>query len=210
MPLLHQSDTMKTAVPNLPIISFSQPPNLGRTLCRAKLRQPTGIHDRAFNPPRICGKKRCKLCATLICADSITSTSNNNTFKCYNRDTTCDSEWVIYVIQCPICFLQYVGQSNNFRSRMNGHKSDFRLYAAGKLNKMDYKLLYDHLILHKLDYFHVHIVDTLHVATTNRQQLHELLSRKERKWIWNLGTITPHGLNQDDGFFSQNKRCRKL
>lgn len=56
MPLLHQSDIMKTAVPKLPTISFSQPPDLGRILCRAKLRQPSGSHDRASNSPRICGK----------------------------------------------------------------------------------------------------------------------------------------------------------
>lgn len=201
MPLLHQSDIMKTAVPKLPTISFSQPPNLGRILCRAKLRQPSGSHDRASNSPRICGKKRCKLCASLICSDSITSTANNKTFKCYNRNTSCDSECIVYVIQCPICNVQYVGQSNNCRSRMNGHKSDFRLYTAGKLTKMDNKLLYDHLLYHNLDYFHVQIVDTLHVANSSRQQLHQLLNRKERKWIWNLGTIAPDELNQDDGFF---------
>ncbi|KAJ8039742.1 hypothetical protein HOLleu_13841 [Holothuria leucospilota] len=208
MPLLHQSDTMKTAVPTLPIISFSQPPNLSKTLCRAKLRQPAGGNDRASKPPRICGKKRCKLCSSLICSAHITSTANNKTFKCFNRDTSCDSQWVVYVIQCPVCNLQYVGQSNNFRSRMNGHKSDFRLYAAGKLSKMDNKLLYDHLIHHNLDYFHVYIVDYVHVANSSRQQLHQLLNRKERKWIWDLSSTAPYGLNQDDGYFSQNKRCR--
>ena len=210
MPLLHQSEKLKTAVPNIPIISFSQPSNLGSTLCRAKLRQPPGVNDRTSKPPQICGKNRCKLCTFLICSDSITSTANNKTFKCYNRDTTCDSEWIVYVIQCPICNLQYVGQSNNFRSRMNGHKSDFRLYAAGNLNKMDNKLLYDHLIQHNLDYFHVCIVDFVHVANNSREQLQQLLNGKERKWIWNLGSITPHGLNQDDGFYSQNKKCRSL
>ena len=54
---------------------------------------------------------------------------------------------------CPICKQQYVGQSNNLRTRMNGHNSDLRLYAAGKINKMDNKLLYDHLIYHNIDYF---------------------------------------------------------
>ena len=73
------------------------------------------------------------------------------TFECYNENTSCDSKWNIYVISCPICNLQYVGQSNNFWPHMNGHKSDFRLHAAGKINKMDNKLLYDHLICHNID-----------------------------------------------------------
>ena len=119
------------------------------------------------------------------------------------------TKWIIYVISCPICNLQYVGQSNNPRARMNGHKSDFRLYAAGKINKMDNKLLYDHLICHNIDYFHVSIVDMIHVGNNTESQLEELLSRKERKWIWDLCSITPYGLNQDDGYYCQKKRCRK-
>ena len=91
---------------------------------------------------------------------------------------------------------------------MNGQKSDFRLYAAGKINKMDNKLLYDHLISHKIDYFHVCIVDINHVGNNTEFQLYELLNRKERKLIWDLGSITPYGLNKDDGFYCQNKRCR--
>ena len=35
MPLLHQSVTLKTVVPDQPLISFSQPHNLCRSLCRA-------------------------------------------------------------------------------------------------------------------------------------------------------------------------------
>ena len=92
---------------------------------------------------------------------------------------------------------------------MNGHKSYFRLDAAGKINKMDNKLLYDHLICHEIDYFHVSIVDMIRVGNNTESQLGELLSRQERKWIWVLCSITPYGLNQDDGYYCQNKRCRK-
>ena len=46
MPLLHQSVTMKTAVP---LISLSQPHNLCRSLCRDKLRHTASVND---EPPR--------------------------------------------------------------------------------------------------------------------------------------------------------------
>ena len=49
MPLLHQSVTMKTVVPDLPLIGFSQPHNMCRSLCRAKLRQTVSVND---EPPR--------------------------------------------------------------------------------------------------------------------------------------------------------------
>ena len=67
---------------------------------------------------------------------------------------------------------------------MNGLKSEFRIYAAGKINKMDNKLLYDHLICHDIDCFHVCIVDMIHIGNNTESQLEELLSRKERKWNW--------------------------
>ena len=62
---------------------------------------------------------------------------------------------------------------------MNGHKSDFRLYAAGKINKMDNKLLFYHFICHNIDYFHVCIVDMIHIGKNNESQLEKLLSRKK-------------------------------
>ena len=178
MPLLHQSVTMKTVVPDLPLISFSQPHNLCRSQCRAKLRQTASVNDELPRPSQSCGRSRCKQCLSLICSNYISSTANNKTFKCNNENTSCDYKWIIYVISCPICNLQYVGQSNKFRARMNGHKSDFRLYAAGKINKMDNKLLYDHLICHSVYYFHVCIVDMIHIGNNAESQLEELLSRK--------------------------------
>ena len=47
---------------------------------------------------------------------------------------------------------------------MNGHKGEFRLYTAGKINTMDNKLLYDHLTCHDMDNFHVCIAVMFHVA----------------------------------------------
>ena len=71
MPLLHQSVTMKTVVPDLPPISFSQPHNLCRSLCRARLRQTASVNDEPPIPLQSCGKSRCKLCLSLICSSSV-------------------------------------------------------------------------------------------------------------------------------------------
>jgi len=206
LPLLHQSEKMKEVIPRQPIMSFSQPPNLGRLLCRAKLKTPSVRNTPPCHP---CGKKRCKLCLVLNCSDSIKSTSSSRTFKCNNGGTNCDSEWVIYVIECPVCALQYVGQSNNFRFRMNGHRSDFKLYISGESNKMDQKVLYDHLRSHNIVSFNVQILDTLVTSKRSVDKLHEMLNDREKQWIWKLDTVIPKGLNSDDCFFSHNKKARK-
>ena len=73
VPLLHQSVTMKTLVPDLPFISFSQPHNLCRSLCRTKLFQIARVNDLPFRPSQSCGKSHFKLCLSLICIIVITS-----------------------------------------------------------------------------------------------------------------------------------------
>ena len=121
LPLLHQSDTMTTVVPDLHLISLSQPHNLCHSLCRTKLRQPPSVIDEALRPSQCCGKSHCKQYLSLICSNYITSTANSKIFKCNKENTTCDSKWASYAIFCPRCKQQYVGHSNNFRALMNGH-----------------------------------------------------------------------------------------
>ena len=62
VPLLHQSISFKTVVPDLPPISVIQPHNLYRSLCRAKLRQPASVNDEPPRPSQSCGK----LCLSLF------------------------------------------------------------------------------------------------------------------------------------------------
>ena len=91
-----------------------------------------------------------------------------------------------------------MGQFNKFKARMNGHKSEFRFYADGKINKMENMFLYDQLIYHYMNCFQVCIVDLIRVGNNNEHQLIELLSRNERKLFWDLGSIIPYGLVNND------------
>ena len=113
---------MKTVVPDLPLIIFSQPRNLCRSLCRAKLRHTASVNDEPPRPSQSCGKSCCKQCLSLICSNYISRTAKNKTFKCHSENTSRDSKWIIYVISYPNCNLQYVDKSNNIRARMNGQK----------------------------------------------------------------------------------------
>ena len=81
-----------------------------------------------------------------------------------------------------------------------------------KFNNVDSKTTYFNencCIIYIYIYMCVSIVDMIQVGNNTESQLDELLSRKELKWIWDLCSITPYGLNQDDGYYCQNKRCRK-
>ena len=207
LPVLHGSEKMRKVLPAPPSMSFRQPGNLKKNLCRAKLRQPD--ENRGANQPaRKCNKARCQLCQLFECSDCVTSASNQRRFRCRNSNASCDTLWVIYVISCPHCQLQYVGQTNNFRTRMNGHKSDFRKYRDGDADKTEVKVLYAHLTAHNQSKFNVQIVDHIYIGGRTKEQLHDELNTRERKWIWKLDTVSPKGLNTDDGFYTQNKKSR--
>jgi hypothetical protein len=209
LPVLHQSEKLRQAIPDPPILSFHQPKNLSRILCRAKLPN-TNPDPGTTVPCHPCGSKRCQLCPLLITTNTIKSYSNGRTFFCKNEGASCNSTWLIYAIWCQQCGMQYVGQTNNVRLRMNGHKSDLRKHINGSSNKQsDSVLLYQHLKSHSGN-FSFQILEVLE----NRDKMTNVLRDKklddiEREWIWRLDSVSPKGLNIDDGYHVQNRGKRK-
>ena len=207
LPVLHTSERMTQVALCAPVLSFSQPPNLGKMLCRAKLREESNT---AVQPCQPCGSKRCKLCTALCTQPSVRSHSNNKQFKCRNDHLDCNAEWVIYCISCKQCGIQYVGQTNNLRLRMNGHRSDFSKFGTGSSNKPESAALYKHLKEHGQSDFSVQIIDKLAYSRSSQvPKLSKALDELEKQWIWKLETYVPRGLNIDDGFYCQNKGPRK-
>ena len=79
----------------------------------------------------VCQGNRCPLSTAIASASCITNTSNGKAFHCRYQGTNCNTKWAVYAIMCDVCGMQYVGQTNNIRSRMNGHKSDYRRSLNG-------------------------------------------------------------------------------
>ena len=85
---------------------------------------------------------------------------------------------------CDVCGMQYVGQTNNIRSRMNGHKSDYRRFLYGDFSKSDTSSLYCHLKSHNVKIFKFQILEILENEgfrhTKDIRQLETSLDVKER------------------------------
>ena len=114
---------------------------------------------------------------------------------------------------CDVCGMQYVGQTNNIRLGMNGHKSDYRKFLKGDFSKSDTSSLYSHLKSHDVKIFKFQILEILEnegfIYTKDIRQLETSIDAKERHWILKLETLTPKGLNVADTFHSQNRSSRK-
>lgn len=91
-----------------------QPKNLKKILCRAKFSQTTEAEIKK------CGKARCQLCTCIKTGKHFTF-ENGSSFTVKNT-MTCDATNVIYVLFCAGCNASYIGETTNYRRRINLHR----------------------------------------------------------------------------------------
>ena len=143
-PILYFSERMRMVFFRPPVVSFSQPKNLSQQICRPELQQ----HQYEVIQSKPCHINRCQLCTAFVSANCVTSTSNGRTFHCRNQDAICNTKRPAFVIMCDACGMQYVGQTNNVKSRINGHKSGYRSFLNGDFSKSNTLVLYSNVRFH--------------------------------------------------------------
>ena len=197
--LLHLNPNLKIHIPEPPRLAFRRPANLRNQLSRAK------VPPLEAPPPAECGpcvthktrKTLCTICKILPIQTSITSFSTGRTHRLRLPITaTCDSEYAVYCLTCTKCGLQYVGQAQKFRIRVNNHRS-----VINRNEVIDHgcRVLYEHFAQsdHSVDDVRFSILE---LSKRNKASL----DSAERKWIGLLDTVHPSGLNACDGFSSRS------
>ncbi len=130
---------------------------------------------------RTCPKK-CTSCPKVAVCDSFTSYSTNKTYKIQGSHN-CQSSFIIYLIQCSRCHVQYVGQtSNSLHQRLTSHTSDV------KKNKPTSIAAHFNQPHHS-----IRDLQCLVICPTYRDA--NLRLRHEEAWIRILETWYPTGLN---------------
>ena len=94
-----------------------QPKSLGKLLC-------SSTHKLKKEIVR-CNKARCKICQILITGEKIALGGQD---FYVNTQLDCDSKYVVYLLQCS-CGDQYIGQTSNFRLRINLHRNQIMNHA---------------------------------------------------------------------------------
>ena len=120
---------------------------------------------------------------------SFTSFATKSEYKIM-QDVNCKTINTVYIINCPVCNLQYTGETNQkFSYRMNGHRSDLTLKPYLPLSK--------HFVSagHNLDDFErasIQIIECNTKWTTKERQ------QRESYWIQELQTLHPQGINKKE------------
>lgn len=101
---------------------------------------------------------------------------------------TCDSDYIIYIIQCP-CGLLYVGETTmKCKARINKHKSTIRT------QRRELPIPKNFLDMgHNIKELKFSIKD--HVPRRRGRDRKLALKCKEFKWIFKLDTLSPKGLH---------------
>lgn len=103
------------------VLSQRQTPNLLRILSQPRKENVQKGENGLFH----CKDKRCKLCKLYIQECTEFEMSNGTIWK-IKSIISCNSKNVIYFLKCTNCECSYIGKTNDFRKRMNGHISDSR------------------------------------------------------------------------------------
>ena len=76
------------------------------------------------------GRKRCQICGLIQEGDSFQNSDENRSFNIFSGRYNCNSENVVYSLQCECCHKKYVGSTKTkLRQSFNVYKSYFRSYA---------------------------------------------------------------------------------
>lgn len=118
--ILQQSERLTRAFPQPPRVVYRRGKNLRDLLTSSKTKCDDNTQLVGCHP---CKKPRCKVCAHMTTTTCVTSTATD--FKINIRGNfDCDTQNAIYLLECSICHLQYLGQTETaFRYRFNNHRA---------------------------------------------------------------------------------------
>ncbi len=168
-------------------------PNLRDLLVRAKLnsskkastpKAPTRLHT--------CGRATCRYCNRINHSGKLLSPFDKSVWNTL-INVNCNSNNLIYAIQCKQCSLLYVGQTSNaIKNRFNNHFYDITKKPTTFVSK-HYNLT-NHS---RLDDVEIFILDFIKTPSGSPASKQERL-RKEAMWQHKLHSLAPHGLNTLD------------
>ena len=95
--------------PEPPLIAFRRSKNLKDILVRARLNSEGsgGIDKKGCSR---CGKSRCQVCNVMSNSEHFHSNIDSREYR-INYSFNCDSSNVVYLLECTVCGVQYVGST---------------------------------------------------------------------------------------------------
>ena len=113
-----------------PMIAFRKNTNskqlIGTNTIRNNQKFLTPIQTQNAGKCTPCYNSRSLYCQQVLKTTTFTSTQTRETFTIFHQ-VTCHSNYVIYLLECVMCKIQYAGKSEtSFNTRLNNHRKDIK------------------------------------------------------------------------------------
>ena len=139
-----------------------------------------------------CSNSICPLHSRLINAQQVRSKITRRTYNTHGQ-ATCDTPCVVYLIQCKVCGLQYVGQTQK------SLKARFATHIKAIRDSQKRGVLQEHFKFGRCGNIKNIKLQMLHTLTPGdndtARQTEETLKQLETLWINRLRSEFPQGLN---------------
>jgi tripartite motif-containing protein 2/3 len=176
LPILNQHPDTSFLTEKKFMVAYRRPRNIKDLLVKTDMkitRKELGCQP--------CGKPRCLTCRFMKKTKTFQSTITNQSYN-INGSFNCQSNYVIYLLTCSKCNIQYVGQtSTSINSRMIAHRFDIK-------HKLDKPVSKHFTTSHEICDLTLTVIDHAPYSVTSR-------ILRETSWIRQLVTMDPYGLN---------------
>ena len=196
--LLDRSSSTRPLMESKITRGFRRAKNLRDHLVRAKI-SPIPSHpnnhtgDSGMTPTNVCTTRRCSYCVKLDTTGRIMSTYNKKEYMS-RKKITCRSSNLVYCLHCNACGKEYVGQTKRrLVERLSEHFPNIRQNRDAHIVGRHYNLP-GHSGIQNMSVYILEFVS----APPDSDIARELRERAEKKWIFRLRSMLPHGLNLMD------------
>ena len=192
--LLQINSNLRTAFEQEPLKAYRRNKNLGDFIGSKKILDGKVVCKNNSKKQlycRPCITRRDNICCQQVLkTNTFTSYRTGETFKIFHQ-LNCKSSHLIYLLQCRICQLQYVGKSEtSFNIRLNNHRKDSKnknpILACKHFQNSNHNFQRDAKFT---------LIEQITKSFTTIEQLRLLLKKRENFWILKLKTLYPDGLN---------------
>ena len=185
-PMLTNSEEHGRVFPEPPLIAFRRCKNLKDILVRARLsNEGNGGTDKKGCSR--CGKSRCQVCNVMSNSEHFHSNIDSREYR-INYSSNCDSSNVVYLLECTVCGVQYVGSTcTPFRLRFNNYKACSRKFNSGA------SVPQAEFFRHFTEEGHQGFLKDISVKIIDRLTGGNRM--RESFWQYRLDCFTPKGLN---------------
>lgn len=187
MNFLHEDEKLCKIFPDPPLISFRRNRNLRDLLVNARL---PSIPDSDEQPGFCeCPSKKCSVMNFAIFGDKFSSSVTKQSFP-INSFIHDKMDWLIYLITCKRCNMQYVGQTKTtLYTRFTNHKSDIKLHTTEKSKQLPIGKHFNSGD-HSFEDISIMAIESI----TKKEK--DVINKRESFWVKKLRTLAPSGINE--------------